>query len=207
MLRSTALIISLLFLASCLAGQIDVKMDPLSLAFSKNIKGGVEIGVEDKIGIDVDILYSKSINLPIIDFSIAGESWGTRLIGKYYFEPKYGLDQFYAGPYFKYRRNFGKGFIHQRAAMGIIGGIKFFTFDNFYIDMGFGIGARVFSSLKNPVGDFIDNQIGAPTIEDFWDRLTNRFGRADFTSRLLIGYRIDGYGPRARKQQEAEIKP
>lgn len=197
----------ILFLSYGLSAQIDIKFDPLALGFSKNIKGGIEVGLQNDIGIDIDGLYSGNINLPIIGVSIPGESIGTRIIGKYYFKPKYGVDQFYAGPYLKYRRNYGSGFVHQRAAMGIISGVKFFTFDNLYIDLGFGIGARVFSSLINPVGNFIDEQLGTMAIENFWDRLTLRVGRADFTSRLMIGFRINGYGPRAKKQQEKEIKP
>lgn len=207
MLRISLITVSILFMTNCLFGQIDIKIDPLSLGFSKNIKGGLEIGVEDNISIDVDGLFSRNINLPIIDFPVPGKSWGTRIIGKYYLNQKYSIDQFYVGPYFKYRRNYGLGFIHQRAAIGVITGFKFFTFDNFYLELGFGMGARVYSSLKNPVGDFIDDKIGSPAVQNFWDNLTNRVGRADLTSRLLIGYRIDGYGPRAKKQQEAEIRP
>ena len=207
MKQTSLTVILIAFLSFCSFAQIDIKVDPLSLGFSKNIKGGLEIGVEENIGIDVDALYSANINLPIIDLTIPGKSFGTRIIGKYYFKHKYALDQFYAGPYLKYRRNFGGGFLHQRAAMGIISGYKFFMFDNCYMELGFGIGARVFSSLQNPVGDFIDDQLGNMAIENFWEVLTRRIGRADFTSRLMIGYRISGFGPRTVKQQEKEITP
>lgn len=207
MYRSLLLTILLSLYAISSIAQIDIKIDPLSLAFSKNIKGGIEVGVEENIGIDLDLLYSGNINLPIIGISIGGKSFGTRMIGKYYINPKYSLDQFYVGPYLKYRRNYGRGFVHQRAAIGVITGYKFFIVENCYVDLGFGIGARVFSSLKNPVGDFIDDQLGSMAIENFWENLTNRVGRADFTSRLMIGYRISGYGPRTKKQQEKEITP
>ncbi len=202
----------LLLLFACwnisLAAQFDIKFDPLSTAFAKNLKGGFEVAFNEHLSIDVDGLYSGKINIPIINLpSIPGRSYGARIITKYYLTPKYNIDGVYFGSYLKYRKNFGAGYIHKRGSIGIIGGLKLFTIENSYMEIGFGMGTRIYSSFQNPVGEFIDDLLGEPIVENIFDYFSRGVGRLDFTSRLLIGYRIYGNGPRDHKTQEKEIRP
>ena len=182
-------------------------MDPLSLIFSKNIKGGIELAINNKFSIDIDGLYSARTNIPILIAgpSFPGESFGTRIIGKYYYKPKYNTDRLYIGPYLKYRKNISSGYVHKRATAGLIGGLKFFVVENVYMEMGFGVGRRFFGSLRNPIGDFVDDLLNEPIVEDVVDYFSRGIGKVDFTSRLMIGYRITGNGPRSVKQQQKEI--
>lgn len=193
---------------STLSAQVDIKMDPISLILSKNIKGGVELALTEEFSLDIDGLYSGRTNIPIPAVpSIPWKSYGTRIIGKYYLSPKYSHDRFYFGAYLKYRNNRGNGFVHNRATFGMISGLKFFVIENFYMELGFGMGRRFYSSLKNPVGDFIDGLLDEPIVEGVVDYFSRGIGKVDFTSRLLLGYRIKGIGPRSTKEQEKIITP
>ncbi len=203
MTRQIVALISILLLANGLNAQTDLKFDPLPLVFAKNIKGGLEVGINKDIGLDLDVLYSNAVNIPLIGSVIDANAFGLRFLSKFYFKPKYSTDRFYIGPYFKYRRTSGQGYIHQRIAIGGATGYKFFIFDNCYIEFGFGLGARVFSSIKSPLGETFAEEL---ITQSLWDIVTNNFGRADFTSRFLIGYRISGYGPKSILKQE-EQKP
>lgn len=209
MKRNNLAILVLLLLSNMSWSQIDLKFDPVSLAVTKNIKVGLEVGINEQFSIDGDYVYSGRTNIPFLLGvpSFPGKAHGVRVIGKYYFQPKIGLDQFYAGAYMKYRKNLGAGYTHKRGTMGLIGGYKFFMFDKFYMDIAAGLGVRFYSSFQTPVGDFIDDLAGRPVFEDFFNRVTKGAGTAAITSRLAIGYRISGDGKKSRKEQEEIIKP
>lgn len=209
MLRKHHFILFILGFSSYqLLAQFDLKVDPAAALFGKNIKAGFEIGIDDLFAIDADLTYSPSVSLPFteIDFR-QGRSFGYRVIGKFYPYPKYGLDALYIGPYIKYRYNKSPIYTHRRIALGFMTGYKIMLPRKFYFEIGGGLGLRVHSSLRNNAGEFIDGLTGVNIFGGIYDFLASSIGKYDLTTRIVLGYRLSGDGPKTKKEKAQIIKP
>lgn len=168
-------------LPNILSAQIDVKLDPISALAVRNAKAGVEFGINNNIGIDLVGVYSFNTNIPIIGISVGGSGFGARLIPKYYFSTKKGLDRFYVGPYIKYKYTTAPGFVFQRAAAGIYTGYKIVANNNIFFDIGFGFGRRIYRSLEDDLGTNLGDEL--------------EFGgifAIDLDTKFAVGYRFGG---------------
>ena len=191
-----------------LLSQFDLKIDPAAALLGKNIKGGFEVALDDLFSIDADFNYSPSVSLPFTDINFnQARSTGYRLIGKFYPYPKFGMDAFYVGPYMKYRHNKSPIYTHTRIALGFMTGYKTLLPRKFYFEIGAGIGLRVHASIRNNAGDFIDGLTGVNFFGGIYDFFSSNIGKYDLTTRLAIGYRLSGNGPKTKKEQKAIIKP
>lgn len=188
-----------------LFSQFDIKLDPAAAIIAKNIKGGIEVGITQHFSIDVDATYSNSVSLPFknINFNQA-KSGGFRVMGKVYPKTKYGSDGFYFAPYLKYRNSKSPLYKHNRFAMGLMTGFKIMLPRKFYFDIGSGFGFRIHSSIRDSTGDYLDGLTGTNFFGSIYDFFSDSIGKYDFTTRIVIGYRLSG-NTRPRKNKEIPI--
>lgn len=173
--------------------QVELKLDPVAFIFS-NYKVYADIGVSENWSIEPSVGYlNRKIQL--------GEGgWGRerisgRVIGKYYFSPKRGIDGFHIGPYAQYRK--GTRFVEdseesvktERMAIGFYLGYKIATAKGFVFDAGFGLGRAIFSQFN-----------GA-------DVSKIPFVNLDGITRLSIGYRFGGGSPAPAKKAPPKRNP
>jgi len=207
-------IICLLFLlnfqGASLFSQIDIKIDPVAALIAKNIKGGLEVGLNDILALDIDGTYSNSLSLPYKNLKFThAKSFGFRINTKFYPYTQYRAEGLYIGPYLKYRYSKSPLYRHNRWTMGFMTGYKNLLPNKFYVDIGAGFGIRAHSSVRNITGDYIDGLIGRNFFESIYDYVSTRVGKYDLPTRLTIGYRIDGNArpKKAKKKNGVALLP
>lgn len=167
-----------------LSAQAEVKIAPFSLLFAKNIKIGAEVGIKDNIGLDADILYSFDSPLSFVDEDINGHGFGVRVFGKYYFNPRKGVDGFFAGPYVRWKNLKGDNiagttFTSHRVAGGLFFGYKLVADSGLLFEIGLGAGRKFVNVTKDDTGTEIADSL--------FDLIN-----IDFPGRIAIGYRFGG---------------
>lgn len=148
------LLLCLLVSVSAVQAQVDFKINPVGLIFSRAI-AAVEFGVKDNIGIEAQAgLGWPSITIQDEKFKSNTVRYGVN--ARYYFSPDKGIDRFYAGIYTRFVN--GKmtstaddGEIKRnRASGGILLGYKVVARnERLVFDFGLGIG-RVFTNKFTP---------------------------------------------------------
>jgi len=181
-----------LFLALFLIGfsfnsqaQIEFKINPIGALFDNPELSG-EFLINDNIGIE------GNVGLRYGDRSILGEDYTSRgvsvkLLPRYYFNPKHGADQFYAGMYGKVvQQKFDSDILatnvqinKNRIALGFFSGFKWLGESGVLLDVNAGLG-RAFK-----------NEFSSQQIDDF-ALSTIEFFKIDFIGSISLGYRIGG---------------
>lgn len=173
--------------------QVELKTDPLALIFS-NYKLYADIGVSEKWSIEPSVGYLNR-KIQIGEGGWSRERTSGRVIGKYYFSPKNGIDGFHIGPYAQYRKgarivNDGQESVNtERVAIGFYFGYKIATAKGFVFDAGCGLGRAIFSQFN-----------GA-------DVSKIPFANIDGITRLSIGFRFGGGSPTPAKKAPPKRNP
>ena len=164
--------------------QTELKINPLGILFS-NPELSAEFGVNEHIGVEpsLGISYLK-LTLNGNAYKSSGFSYGVN--GKYYFGPEKGIDKFYAGIYLRggasTYRNTSKvsndNITNNRLGGGMSLGYKWVSSQNIVLDLGTGIGRKVFDNSKNDNGN---TNLNEDSISDI-----------DFFFRFGVGYRFGG---------------
>lgn len=190
-------LIALFFLlgSTMMSAQIvDVKLNPMGF-IGKKLTGAVEFGATNNIGIEATGGYDWS------SFKFDGERYniGTYKVGgngRYYFNPKKGLDGFYAGVYGRYaggkwtRESDGGLFDSKRFAAGFhLGGKVVASNERLIFDFGIGFGRAFVFEVSDPKGESTVNLSNFPLIN--WD----------IPIHLSVGYRFGSSSEGARSRR------
>ncbi len=178
------LMLCLLVSVSAVQAQVDIKINPVGLIFSRAIVSA-EFGVKDNIGIEVH----GGVGWPSI--SISDEKFKSNTVryglnGRYYFSPDKGIDRFYAGIYTRFvngemTSTADDGRVKRnRASGGVLIGYKVIARnERLVFDFGLGLG-RVFTNKFTP------NSEGQESL----DLSDIPFLNIDAPLFLTVGYRL-----------------
>ena len=111
------------FLALSLAritAQTEIKISPIPLLFGVGALS-VEQGISESFGLDGDIVFGDGF-------------FGVNLSGKYYFDPKLGLDKFHIGAFL------GTIGADNTVGIGFLAGTKLISRKNLLFEIGLGVG-------------------------------------------------------------------
>jgi Protein of unknown function (DUF3575) len=147
-----------------LQAQTELKINPLGALFlSPDVSA--EFGISESFGLEPTLGVSFfRLTLDGNQFKSTGASYGAQ--GKYYFSPKQGIDGFYGGVYvrgghsnFKTSTTVGSGtgttssstesFTRDRLGAGFTLGYKWITAKNVVIELGAGLGRKIFNKYSN----------------------------------------------------------
>jgi hypothetical protein len=167
-----------LFVLTTASAQLEVKLNPVGY-LTGNYNVAAEVGINYFWGIEGKIKYfNKDINY-FDEFTYRRGSITFEAAGKYYVNPREGMDGFYYGPYVKAK--FGErekeveGIIqvidNTRIAVGAMTGMKWVLPSNITFELGLGLGYAV-----------VNNTEGL--------RIPFLFANLDMTTRVAVGYRF-----------------
>lgn len=101
-----------------LSAQTEIKISPIPLLFT-TVAVSVEQGLSDSWGLDGDLIFGEDI-------------FAVNLSGKFYFDPRYGLDRFHVGVF--------TGFLDDNVGLGFLAGTKILSKNRILFEVGLGIG-------------------------------------------------------------------
>lgn len=184
-------LLALLFAAG-LAGvanaQVDVSINPVGILFS-SIDLSAESGFGTDFGIEAAVGYDFQ-NWKFDDVKYRNNAFSTRLIGKYYFNPRDGRDRFHVGPYVRFshgtatvsdENNSAEDVVNTKLAIGFYVGQKWVSRKNVIFELGLGMGRKLLRTYEYEDGT-------KASTDDI--PLLN----FDIFGRFSIGYRFGGGG-------------
>ena len=174
-----------LTIAFCLLGllganaQTELKINPLGLLFgSPDISA--EFGLSNSASLEPFIGFtSRKRSLGVDDWKYSAVNAGVSF--KYFFNPRMGIDRFYAGIYTRFNTGKWKYDVDevtsQRLSLGLLIGQKWVSKKNIVFELALGVGRAFVNTIE-------DGSSG----EDYGDLLFD----LDVMGRLAVGYRFGG---------------
>jgi len=180
--------------------QIEVKVNPIGILFgTPDISA--EYIVSDNFGVELRIPFNFNTRTQaafdlttgeLTDNEIKTAGIGAILSARYYFNPDYGADKFYAGGYLKFKTGTGKNSIDtdfdyrdRRVAVGALLGYKWLSAKGISFDFTVGGGRALVSGRTYDNPDLTEAQIDA-------FELLGNLGKIDFIGSIAVGYRFGG---------------
>lgn len=159
--------------------QLDVSVNPLGLLFG-SYDVSVEKGISESFGVELTAGFSSQ-KYELGEEKVSSSGFGARIMGKYYFSPKNGIDRFNVAPYIKIGSNkFDDGadkVTNFRFAAGVYLGYKIVASSNVFFELGFGLGKAFVNSYKVNGEEILDG--GSYPVFNI-----------DATGKLAVGYRF-----------------
>lgn len=161
------------------AAQVDLTLNPVGALFG-DFNIGADFGLSENFSIEAQVGFGankiagiKGTNIPV------------NVVGKYYFNPKHGVDRFYVDAFLRFvNRNWeyddnstNANFTSTRFGIGFGIGYKIVAAKGFVFDIGFGAGRALVTNNKYESGG----------VEQDVD-----WGNAIFLGKFGIGYRFGG---------------
>lgn len=187
-MRNTLFMIGFLFSSFIAQAQIDAKINPIGTLFGSPDLS-VEFAASDRFGIET----SAGINFGGLDFSEIGfERRGYRgfVAGKYYINPKKGMDNLSVGAYLKGKHvdfnakaadEANEDFNRNKIAIGFIVSQKWVSDNNLVFGIDAGLGRNVLNRFN------AENEERSTV-----DFTTFPFLNIDGIFRIAVGYRFGG---------------
>ena len=159
--------------------QVDLTLNPVGALFG-DFNIGADFGISENFSVEAQVGFGT----PKID-GVKGRNIPVNVVGKYYFNPKQGVDRFYADVFLRFiSRNWeyddssaNANFKSTRFGLGFGLGYKIVSAKGFVFDLGFGVGRALVTNNKYESGG----------IEEDVD-----WGNVILLGKFGIGYRFGG---------------
>lgn len=162
----------------CVNAQTELKINPLGLLFgSPDISA--EFGLSNSTSIEPFVGFtSRTRGLGSDDWKFTAVNAGASF--KYFFNPRRGIDRFYAGAYTRFNTGSWKydneKLGYQRLSLGLLIGQKWVSRKNIVFELAFGVGRAFINNL--------DEGSSGESFDLIFD--------LDIMGRLAVGYRFGG---------------